>query len=262
MAKVRISKKHQAEAQALAAMPQEVSLDAMNIPTEIDPNKPVPEVCVFIERQRRTCIRVKIGNKGTAYIPMDAEGIVVKWRDTGVFNAEWMPLGNYDIRNAASQYLQSSPAMFGYISAEAQALLMEILQTGHLPTRNEKEFEIMAAKNKKAVETTGAVRGGTTAEKKATKGAVADPEKKAKAAPAKAAGKAVAGANSSNRPREGSKMSNLLIALEKGKATSLEALSDASGYDVPNTRTAIGILRSKNGFKIEYDKAAKLYTLA
>lgn len=86
--------------------------------------------------------------------------------------------------------------------------------------------------------------------------------KEAKAAPApEAKGKSKAAPANGNAPREGSKMGNLVVALSKGKPLSLDQLSAASGYDEQNTRTAIGILRSKKGMDIAYDREAKVYSL-
>jgi hypothetical protein len=62
-------------------------------------------------------------------------------------------------------------------------------------------------------------------------------------------------------PRESSKMGQLYLALQDGSKT-LKELSAASGYDEQNTRTAVGILRSKNGIGIEYDRNSKTYALA
>lgn len=62
-------------------------------------------------------------------------------------------------------------------------------------------------------------------------------------------------------PREGSKIGKLVARLQEGKCT-IEELSEASGYDLQNTRTAIGILRSKKQMAIEYDRETKFYKLA
>jgi hypothetical protein len=70
-----------------------------------------------------------------------------------------------------------------------------------------------------------------------------------------------AGAPSTGAPREGTKMGNLVAKLQEGGECTLEELSEASGYDLNNTRTAIGILRSKKGMPINYDRATKLYSL-
>ena len=244
-AKKQTEEQYQAEARALAAMPQDVKL--------------IPAVCVFQDRERHTCIRIKIGNKGTAFIPMDAEGIVVKWVPTSQFEKDWNPLPSYEIRAAASQYIQSSPAAYGYISSEAHTLLMEILAKGGLPTINEKEFEVMAAKGAKK---DAAKTKAKPAADKGKKAPVAASKPSAKvSSPAKATPAKAAASGDKKVPREGSKMGNLLSTLQSGKQFSLAALADASGYDEQNTRTAIGILRSKNGFNIVYDKAAKLYNL-
>lgn len=94
---------------------------------------------------------------------------------------------------------------------------------------------------------------------------------KAAAAAAKAAAKAATGAKDKgakggstggNAPREGSKMGNLVAYLQKGGEHTLEDLSEACGYDLANTRTAIGILRSKKNMNIQYNRETKLYALA
>jgi hypothetical protein len=63
-------------------------------------------------------------------------------------------------------------------------------------------------------------------------------------------------------PRPDSKMGKLLAVLREGGNYILESLSEASGYDAQNTRTAIGILRSKNKIDIAYDRESKTYSLA
>lgn len=79
--------------------------------------------------------------------------------------------------------------------------------------------------------------------------------------PAAKGAKKDAGAPSTGAPREGSKMGNLVTHLQLGGESTLEELSEASGYDLNNTRTAIGILRSKKGMAIAYNRETKLYQL-
>lgn len=94
------------------------------------------------------------------------------------------------------------------------------------------------------------------AEREASKAA------KAKEREEKAATRAANGGNGgSQETRPDSKMGRLVTKFEEGKAYTLEELSDACGYDVQNTRTAIGILRSKKGKVINYDRDAKTYSL-
>lgn len=95
--------------------------------------------------------------------------------------------------------------------------------------------------------------------------AAAKAEAKEAAAAEKGAAKGTkkdAAAASTGAPREGSKMGNLVAHLQKGGESTLEELSEASGYDLNNTRTAIGILRSKKGMSIDYNRETKVYSLA
>jgi hypothetical protein len=96
-------------------------------------------------------------------------------------------------------------------------------------------------------------------EKEAEKAAKSAEKEAAKAA--KSANKA-SGDPGTQTTRGNSKMGRMIAALQEGEAMSLEALSEASGYDLQNTRTAVGILRSKKGLDIAYDRTAKLYSLA
>ena len=96
-----------------------------------------------------------------------------------------------------------------------------------------------------------AAAAAAKAEAKAAKGADKSPAKGAKEA----------GGDASKAPREGSKMGNLVAHLQKGGESTLEELSEASGYDLNNSRTAIGILRSKKGMNIVYNRETKLYQL-
>lgn len=92
----------------------------------------------------------------------------------------------------------------------------------------------------------------------------AQKEREAKAAERKAGkseGKPANGASGDYAPREGSKVARLLARLQEGSA-SIEDLVEASDYDAQNVRTSIGILRSKKGLSIEYDREAKQYSLA
>lgn len=93
----------------------------------------------------------------------------------------------------------------------------------------------------------------------------AQKEREAKAAERKAgraeSGKPTNGGSSGDyAPREGSKVARLLARLQEGDAT-VEDLENASGYDAQNVRTSIGILRSKKGLPIVYDREAKQYSL-
>jgi hypothetical protein len=56
------------------------------------------------------------------------------------------------------------------------------------------------------------------------------------------------------------KTSRVIEVLINGPAT-IKQISDASGYDILNARTCIGILRSRKGLEIAYDKTTQLYTL-
>ena len=98
------------------------------------------------------------------------------------------------------------------------------------------------------------------AAEKEAKAAAKEAEKAAKAA-AKAEPKATNGEAKPATPRENSKMGRMVSHLTKGGEYSLEELSEASGYDLSNTRTAIGILRSKKNMPIFYNRESKTYSL-
>ena len=72
------------------------------------------------------------------------------------------------------------------------------------------------------------------------------------------------GASTEGEPNPESKVGKLLKRLRKGPAT-LDQLVEASGYDAPNARTAIGLLRAgrvKGGvYAVELDKSTGKYSL-
>ena len=94
----------------------------------------------------------------------------------------------------------------------------------------------------------------------AAKEAAAAKKDSAKVTPKAKANKAAEGAP--RVPREGSKMGALYAALAASKkGVAFEDLMEASGFDEPNTRTAIGVLRGRNFIPVNYDREAKLYSL-
>lgn len=67
------------------------------------------------------------------------------------------------------------------------------------------------------------------------------------------------GGKQASTPRAESKTAKLIAAVEKGGT--LKELSAASGFDERNTRTCIGILRSRKGMKIELDRTSGKYSM-
>ena len=69
----------------------------------------------------------------------------------------------------------------------------------------------------------------------------------------------------SSTPRGDSKLSKLKACLVPGKKVTKQELSDASGYDLPNTHTAMSILknpsRTKEPIFYIYDKSDQSYTI-
>ena len=100
------------------------------------------------------------------------------------------------------------------------------------------------------------------AEKEAAKAKAKADKEAARAEKAAAKGATGEKKESTGIPRETSKAGKLYLHLQANpKGSTIEALAEASGYDEQNARTCIGILRSKKGLLVNYDRTSKLYTL-
>jgi hypothetical protein len=188
----KITPEHQAQAAVTLTY---VPLEFDN-PHYVAPTADTNETAVFVNRHRNTCIRVMIGRKKVTFIPMDAEGIMVKRIGIDAFNEEWrLTLADYCPSGAAQQYLHSYAAL-RHISEEARTLLEEISKSGALSNTTKE--------NTMTTTTTAATKPAATA---ATKPAAYDKNKAAAGyaaatakAPAKAPAKAAAPKPSSKAP--------------------------------------------------------------
>jgi len=160
----------------------------------------VPKVVACCNRHRETCIRVMVGRKKTAYIPLQPSGLHVIHCGHDAFNSEWSVLVEHTPQQAAQSYLSSMAATY-YISEKARSILEEISLTGTYSTTIQ-ENDMTTANTKSTKTTKPASKAAKPASSKASgaKGAKSDPKgtklaskkpatAKAQAKPAKPAAK-------------------------------------------------------------------------
>ena len=110
-----------------------------------------PHVAVCCNEHRSVCIRILVGRKKTAYIPMDAAGLHIVRCGNDQFRREWPTLMvEYTPQVAAQVFLRSTAATY-YISEKARSHLEEISKSG---TTTVKENDMTDVSKKQASKAT------------------------------------------------------------------------------------------------------------
>jgi hypothetical protein len=126
-----------------------------------------PALAVCCNVHRNTCIRVSVGRKKTAYIPMEATGLHVVRTPHSAFNHEYTSLlVEYTPQVAAQIYLRSLAATY-YISEEARTLLEEISRSGAIKATIQENAIMATPKANKPTTTDAKAKGSKTPPKAA-----------------------------------------------------------------------------------------------
>lgn len=253
------------------------------------------KVLIATGGQSNTAIEVGRGHKYVHLIPLAESGLRVENVSFEEASRAWKEMPDYPVHRAAYIYVRSADRFGGTNSSiqHLKEILMEFVLSkagGVLANGNKKEVKAFFSKLEENVRLNGgafiikeaedlkalslsalAAAYNSLAESPVKK--FSDKEKavgktfealQAKFEPKKApkAGKAPAADNGEvTAPRENSKMGRLVAKLNEGGKYDLATLAKASGYDEQNTRTAVGILRSRKSMAITYDRETKLYHL-
>lgn len=89
------------------------------------------DYAVFVDANRHSCIRVKIGHKHTAYIPMSATELAVKQMTNAEFDKIFTELSDYDPKRAAAAYLFDRDNVKREVTSEARAHLERLANPPH-----------------------------------------------------------------------------------------------------------------------------------
>lgn len=150
----------------------------------------IPDVYVFMNNHRHSCIRVLTGRKKTHYITMEGNGVSMEVCSNENFKMDWRPWAGNTPQQTAKIYLNSFVAAH-YISETARTHLEEISNTG-ATTQTTKEIDMTQASaqtTKTSKATKPSLKASKAATTKPSKAVVTKPAGKPTATAAKPAAK-------------------------------------------------------------------------